>query len=85
MSVLAFYLCLVALAMYIITIKLAGVFYFKTTAIIVCIGMLIVNDYLRLYGSIPQASWGQKLGLYAFYIAICTLGVIISKRHCKDS
>ena len=44
MSVLAFYLCLVALVMSIITIKSAGVFYFKTTAIIVCIGMLIVND-----------------------------------------
>jgi hypothetical protein len=60
MSVLAFYLSLVVLAISITTIKSAGIFYFKTTVIIVCVGMLIVNDYLRFFGSLPQATWGKS-------------------------
>ena len=77
MSVLVLYLSLG-----ILIISIAGVFYFKTTAIIVCIGMLFVNDYLRFYGSIPKATWGEALGLFAFYIIICTVGFSKAKKYC---
>ncbi len=81
MSVLAFYLSLAALIISIFSIKSGGVFYFKTTAAIVFFGMLIVNDYLRLYGSLPQATWAEKLGMYTFYILICMAGVISVKKR----
>jgi uncharacterized membrane protein len=58
--VLAFYLSFVALVIAITSIKSTGVFYFKTTAIIVCFGMLMVNDYMRLYYSFPPATWGES-------------------------
>jgi len=80
MSLLAFYLSLAALVISITSIKSAGTFYFRTTAIIVCIGMLIVNDYLRLYGSLPQSTWEEKLGLYAVYTAICVAGAFKLKK-----
>ena len=83
MSILAFYLSLGALIVSILTIKSADVFYFKTTAIIVCVGMLVVNDYLRFYGSLSQATWAEKIGLYAFYIVICITGFFKAKKYCK--
>ena len=83
MSVLAFYLSLMALVVSITSIKYIGVFYFKITAIIVCVGMLVVNDYLRLYSSLPQATWGEKLGLYVLFIAICIIGFFIVKKYRK--
>ncbi|PWS54660.1 hypothetical protein DK924_09095 [Pseudoalteromonas sp. meg-B1] len=72
-----------ALIVSISTIKSAGVFYFKTTAIIVCVGTLVFNDYLRFYGSLPQATWAEKIGLYAFYIVICITGFFKAKKYCK--
>lgn len=84
MSILAFYFSLIVLAISIITIKSTGVFYFKTTAIIVCFGVIIVNDYLRLYGSISQVSWNERLGLYAFYVVICIVGFIKTKKYFKQ-
>ena len=83
MSVLAFFLSLSVLIISISTIKTAGVFYFKTTAIIVFIEMLIVNDYLRLYDSLSQATWGERLGLYAFYIVICITGFFKAKKYSR--
>jgi hypothetical protein len=83
MSILAFYLSLGVLVISITTIKATGVFYFKTTAIIVCVGMLIINDYLRFYGSLPQVTWGEKIGLYVFYIVICITGFFKTKKYVK--
>ena len=83
-SVLSFYLSLMALVIAITSIKYAGVFYFKMTAIIVCVGMLVVNDYLRLYSSLPQVRWGEKLGLYGIYVAICIAGFFIVKKYRKS-
>jgi hypothetical protein len=54
MSMLASYIALMSLITSIITIKSGDVFYFKITAIISAIGLFIVNDGLRLYGSLPQ-------------------------------
>jgi hypothetical protein len=84
MSVLAYYLSLVALIFSIWTIKSGGVYYFKTTATIVCVGMFIFNDYLRLYSSLPQATWAEKLGLYTFYILIGVVGLTRVKKHSKQ-
>jgi hypothetical protein len=81
MSVLALYLSLSILVISITTIKSTGVFYFKTTTIIVCIGMLFVNDYFRFYGSLPKATWGEEIGLYAFYIIICITGFSKAKKY----
>ena len=83
MSLFAFYLSLVMLVTSIATIKRTGDFYFKTTAIVVCVGMLIINDYIRLFGSFSHATWGEKLGMYAFYMVIYIIGFLKVKRCSK--
>ena len=84
MSLLAFYLSLAVLITVITTIRSVGIFYFKTTAIIACLGMLVANDYLRLYGSLPQSSWGEKLGCYTVFIVICIAGTLKAKKSINN-
>ena len=71
MSMLASYIALLALITSIITIKSGDIFYFKITAIISAIGIFIVNDGLRLYGSLPQIPLLYKLSMYGVFIIIC--------------
>jgi len=83
MSLLAFYLSLTSLIISISTIKTAGIFFFKITAIIVGSGMLITNDYLRVYASFPQSTWVEKISMYVFYMIICIIGFLSIKKHHK--
>jgi hypothetical protein len=81
MSVLALYVVIFALIISIITIKSGTAFYFKLTAIISAIGIFIVNDALRLYGSLPQSSGLLKLSVYSIFIIICVLANRYAKTH----
>ncbi|MBU2970413.1 hypothetical protein KO527_13745 [Pseudoalteromonas sp. C2R02] len=85
LSLLAFYLSLVSLIISITTIKSFGIIYFKATSIIVGFGMLIINDYLRIYGSLPQSTWVEKMSLYGIYLIICSIGLLSVKRHGEVS
>lgn len=86
LSLLAFYLSLVSLIISITTIKSFGIIYFKRTSIIVGFGMLIINDYLRIYGSLPpQSTWVEKMSLYGIYLIICSIGLLSVKRHGEVS
>jgi hypothetical protein len=82
-SIMAYFLSLLALIFSIIPIKSSGGYYFKTTASIVGIGMLITNDYLRVYASMPQSTWVEKMSLYAIYLIICLTGLLSVKRYNK--
>ena len=81
MSMLASYIALLALITSIITIKSGNIFYFKVTAIISAIGIFIVNDGLRLYGSLPQIPLLYKLSVYGVFIIICALASIYAKKR----
>ena len=63
-SILASHVALLALLLSITTIKSGNIFYFKSTAIISAVGLFIVNDGLRLYGSLPDISWQYRFGAY---------------------
>jgi hypothetical protein len=81
MSILASFIALLALITSIITIKSGNVFYFKITAIISAIGIFIVNDGLRLYGSLPQTPLLYKLSVYGVFIIICALASLYAKKR----
>lgn len=81
LSIMAFFLSLLALMFSIIPIKSSGRYYFKTTAIIVAIGMLITNDYLRIYASLPQSTWVEKVSMYTLFLIICLIGLLSVKRY----
>lgn len=85
MSVLATYLMLIALIFSIIAVAFGCDTYFKGTAIIVAVGLLILNDGVRLYGSLPQVSWLYKALVYSVYLTICVPVVYsIRKRQCSS-
>ena len=81
MSMLASYIALLALITSIITIKSGDIFYFKIIAIISSIGIFIVNDGLRLYGSLPQIPLLYKLSMYGIFIIICVLAGLYAKKR----
>ena len=81
MSILASYIALLALLTSIVTIKNGNLFYFKTTAIVSAINIFIVNDGLRLYGSLPQIAWFYKISVYSIFITICALTIRYAKNH----
>ena len=81
MSMLASYIALLALITSIITIKSGDVFYFKITAIISAIGIFVVNDGLRLYGSLPQIPLLYKLSVYGVFIITCALAGLYAKKR----
>ncbi|MBQ4836611.1 hypothetical protein [Pseudoalteromonas luteoviolacea] len=75
MSILAYYISLFVLLLSIITIKYGGRWCFKSTAVIVGLGIFIVNDYLRLVGSLPSSTWVGKLVMYGVFTVITTIGI----------
>jgi hypothetical protein len=81
MSVLALYIVIPSLIVSIITIESGSVFYFKSTAIISAIGIFIVNDGLRLYGSLAKSPLIYKLSVYSIFIIICLLASFYAKKH----
>lgn len=81
MSALASFITLLMLAISINTIKAGNLFYFRVTAIISGINIFIVNDSLRLYGSLPQVSWAFQVILYSIFIAICAFAIYFAKKR----
>lgn len=73
MSIIASYLALITLIASIVSCKSGSDFYFKSTAIITAIGIFIVNDGLRVVGSLPQTPLMYKLAVYGFFITTCLL------------
>ena len=84
MSLIGFLISMVALVMSIISINTGSTFYFKSSIFVVCIGIFVVNDGLRLYGSLPQVIWQYKITAYCIFILVCIFGVFFSKRHSKS-
>tara|TARA_R110002153_G_scaffold6556_28_gene30191 strand:- start:6228 stop:6569 length:342 start_codon:yes stop_codon:yes gene_type:complete len=81
MSFLASYIALLTILVSITTIKSGCTFYFKTTAIISAVNVFVVNDGLRLYGSLPQISWSYKITVYCVFITICVFTIFYAKKH----
>ena len=81
MSALASIITLLILVISIVTIKTGNLFYFKVTAVISGISIFIVNDSLRLYGSLPQVPWEFQVGFYSLFIIICGLTIYFAKRR----
>ncbi|MDW7548636.1 hypothetical protein [Pseudoalteromonas peptidolytica] len=76
MAVLAFYISLTLLLVSLFTISSASYLHFKFTAIIVGVGMLFLNDYLRVVMPSPESTWSSKIGLYLIYVLITVIGII---------
>ena len=83
MSALASFITLLILVISIVTIKTGNIFYFKVTAVISGISLFIVNDSLRLYGSLPQVSWEYQVSYYSLFIIICGLAIYYAKRRAS--
>ncbi|WP_017216826.1 hypothetical protein [Pseudoalteromonas sp. NJ631] len=81
MAVLAFYLSLALLLVSLFTISSANHHHFQLTAIIVGVGMLVLNDYLRVIMPSPEPTWPNRITLYLVYFTICGIGMIKIKRQ----
>ncbi|ASD69269.1 hypothetical protein [Pseudoalteromonas piscicida] len=81
MSVLAFYLSLALLLISLFTISSTNHRHFQLTAIIVGVGMLVLNDYLRVVMPSPEPTWPNRIALYLLYLTICGIGMIKIKRQ----
>ncbi|MEZ7204225.1 hypothetical protein [Pseudoalteromonas sp. DY56-GL79] len=81
MAVLAFYLSLALLLVSLFTISSANHRHFQLTAIIVGVGMLVLNDYLRVIMPYPEPTWLNRIALYLVYLTICGIGMIKVKRQ----
>lgn len=81
MSILASYIALFTLIASIFTVKSGNAFYFKTIAIITAINIFIINDGLRLYGSLPQFTWQNKLSIYGIFLTVCVLAAVYAKKR----
>ncbi|GAA4094828.1 hypothetical protein [Zhongshania borealis] len=79
-SILASYIALLAILASIITIKSGSILYFKITASISAVNIFVVNDGLRIYGSLPEISWLYKVSIYCAFIATCALTIVYSKK-----
>ena len=75
MSIFGYLLSLVALLLAIFTIKPQQVAYFKATALIVGLGMLVVNPTLRLYDALPEVGITYKLFAYGLFVLLCVWGL----------
>ena len=74
MSIFGYLLSLVALLLAIFTIKPQQVAYFKATALIVGLGMLVVNPTLSLY-ALPEPGLTYKLFAYGLFVLLCVWGL----------
>ncbi|MBQ4809780.1 hypothetical protein J8M20_00445 [Pseudoalteromonas luteoviolacea] len=74
MSVLAYYLSIVVFASSVMTIGQCGIVYFRANALITAIGAIVLNDYLRLIGSLEVATWTGKAALYSLYLIVLLFG-----------
>lgn len=81
MSVMASYIALFMFITSIITIKSGRDFYFNITAILTAIGIFIVNDGLRIYGSLPHTPLGYKLAVYSLFITM----FVLVRRYTKNT
>jgi hypothetical protein len=81
MSAVASFIAILILVISIVTIKTGNLFYFKFTAVISGISIFIVNDSLRLYGSLPQVPWEYQVSFYSLFIIICSLAIYYAKRR----
>ncbi|WP_462156063.1 hypothetical protein [Pseudoalteromonas piscicida] len=84
LAVLAFYLSLALLLISLFTISSTCHYYFKLTAIIVGVGMLVLNDYLRVVMPSPEPTWLNRIALYLVYLIICGVGMIKIKRQLNS-
>ncbi|MDK1286244.1 hypothetical protein [Pseudoalteromonas umbrosa] len=75
MSVLAFYASLIVLLLSIMTIQGNVYWCFKLVSITVGLGMLLVNDYLRLFAGLPSESLLGKLVMYSGFVTIVLFGI----------
>lgn len=70
LSMIGFFISLIALFISILSTKAGNVFYLKAASFIVAIGMLFINDSLRIVGSLEHISWPSKLFIYGVYLFI---------------
>lgn len=75
MSVLSFYVSLIVLLLSIMTVQGHVYWCFKLVSITVGVGMLLVNDYLRLFAGLPSESLSGKLVMYSVFITIVLFGI----------
>lgn len=85
MSVLAFYSSIFVLALSILTVKRGRSWCFNMTALSVTIGTLFINDFLRLFESIPTASWTSKGILYAVLAVTILTGIRRVQRYVEPT
>lgn len=62
------------------TIKHGGFWCFRLIAVIVGLGIFIVNDYLRLFYSLPSSTWIGKIVMYGVFTLITAIGI----RKCNQ-
>ena len=81
-SVMGFLLSIFALMLSLLTIKSGESIYFKVTLCIFGIGVLLVNDSLRLFYALPQTPAYYKVSVYAFLaLIIIALSVYTRRRR----
>ncbi|KZN61690.1 hypothetical protein [Pseudoalteromonas luteoviolacea] len=79
MSVLAYYFSIATFASSVMTIEQFGVVYFRANALIAAFGAIVVNDYLRLIGSLEAATWIDQAALYSMYLIVLLFGICKAK------
>ncbi|KZN30177.1 hypothetical protein N480_04300 [Pseudoalteromonas luteoviolacea S2607] len=79
MSVIAYYFSIATFASSVITISQCGLVYFRTNALITAFGAIVVNDFLRLIGSLEVATWVDQAALYSIYMIVLLFGICKAK------
>ena len=80
MSIIGLGFTLLALVLSVFSVEKGRLLYFNITLFLSAVGILVVNDTVRVYGAIPGVSVGFKVGVYLFSLVVIVGCVYSVKR-----
>jgi hypothetical protein len=85
MSLIGLLISLFSLALSLFSITSMKQGYFRACLFLTLFGILVANDTLRIFGSLPIASTEIKLIIYGIAIIVLTGCILLAKNMAKDN